>query len=246
MPLTVDNWIAIGAAVVGALGGAFTTWLGIRLSTKRKIVAWTVFNEVDLLNKTLAGNLPVEIRIAGKRQTSVTMIRVRLGGAGNETIEKIAPSIRFPGAKLLHAAVVGDLKDYGKHVALKWKRGESICSVELSFLNPGQTIELEFLASDYDKAEADLAAPGVALKYENASGWESSVLNAAVSFTSIGFSLLGVGVRVSPAPSPMNEIARELTAIRTELSRIRTLPVTIQTETKALLQATARENDQVS
>lgn len=214
----LKDWIAIiGWIVTFALGIVSGGLILPRLTRKRAILKWALANETEIVPKELSQRLglPVVLSVGGSNPTSLSVVTLRVGSAGEEIIKDLDLVVSFNSqASILNAKPADDLGEYERHI--KWTVDRNRCRVALAFLNPGQEFRLEFVVSDYDpgSADVDAAAPGLQLRRRDPSKWEipTSVLR--------GVGLSVIGVRYDPAAISMSEIASELRAVRRYMTRV--------------------------
>ncbi|NUN63224.1 hypothetical protein HCU40_00330 [Pseudanabaena biceps] len=108
-----------------------------------------------------------------------------------------------------------DLGEYGKNIT--WTNDQNCCRIDISFINPGSSFELEFLLSNHEQANitVDAAEPGLELRRKI-----PSVLDAEIApsiLRSVGFGFLGF--RIEPTAISMAEIADELRQIRKQMNK---------------------------
>lgn len=185
-----------------------------RLTLKRKILAWGVAAETELVPRELSETLgvPVILQVGTERPSSLTSVVVVLACTGNEVLENLSVALRFgEKATILNIRSAMDLGEFGKHV--RWTQQHGACKVEVDFLNPRSRIELEFLLSEYEAGavDVDVAGPGLMVRRSDPSG-----LNVpATLLRGLTFGLFGVAYE--PSAVSMAEIAEELKAIRRSL-----------------------------
>lgn len=204
--LTVIGWI-VSCALSVLAGG----WIIPRLTKKRKILAWAVVAESELIPKELHDSLsiPVSIKVGDHTPKSLSLVTLRLGNAGDEVIEKLSPVITFsPGASVLYIKPREDLGEFQKCVEGTIEKDKA--RVAFSHLNPETDYEFELLLSDYEAGslEVDVAAPGVEIIRRDPSRWDLPTSG----LRSVGLSFFGI--RYDPEVAVMATIAAELKAIR--------------------------------
>lgn len=196
--------------------GVLSAVIVLRLTRKRKVVAWASLSENEIVPKQLSETLriPVVLLVGSEKPASLSTVQVRIGSGGNEPIERLEISISFnPGGLILNVRALDDLGEYGKHVA--WIPDQNVCRLKLDFLNPGTILDMEFLVSDHESGslDVDLAAPGVELIRRRAPTiWDAIV---PISLKGIGLDLMGV--RYDPSVESLNHIAAELKSIRRQI-----------------------------
>jgi hypothetical protein len=215
--LTTREWVLIaGWFVTFALGIISTGFIVPRLTKKRKILAWAVVSEGEIIPRDLSEwlGVPVFLQVGDERPNSLSGVLVRLGNGGNEVIENVAAAISFNSeAVILNVRSDKELGEYSKHVT--WKHAGNTCTVECAFINPGQNVELELLISEYQEGSAnvDAAAPGLAVRRRDPMRWEMPI----PPLHSVGLSLFGI--RYDPSAASTAEIAEEIRAIRLLIQR---------------------------
>lgn len=208
--IPVIGWFV--SFVTGILTGGFIV---PRLVAKRKIIAWSVLSESDIIPKEISDRLgvPVTIQVGPDKPSSLSLVRVRIGNSGNDVVEDAGISVRFNDAcDVLNVRPISKMGEY-EHI-LKWtdKDNSRLNTRRLSaqFLNPGTSFDFEFLLSGYEPQSAvvDSAVKGVQLKRRDALRWDVDH-----SFLSgIGFGIAGISY--SPATSAMHQVVEELRALR--------------------------------
>jgi hypothetical protein len=211
------DWIpVIGWFVVFILGIVSGGVVVPRLTLKRKIMAWGVAAETELVPRELSQTLgvPVVLQVGAERPSSLTSVVVVLACTGNEILENLSIALRFgEKATILNIRSVMDLGEFGKYIS--WTQQHGACQVEVDFLNPKSRIELEFLLSEYEagSVDVDVAGPGLTVRRSDPSG-----LNVPASLLrGLKFGIFGVAYE--PSAVSMAEIAEELKAIRRNLRK---------------------------
>jgi len=209
--LTLVGWPV--TLVLGILSGGVVI---PRLTKKRKVLAWAIMSEADLVPRELSNvlGLPVVLQVGGEQQDSLSTVTIRLGNAGNEPMENISIVATFgKAARVLNVRPAADLGEYAKHVS--WSVSGNRCQVDAKFVNAGFHFELDFVLSAYEPDSADVDAPtlGVKVQRRDPTRWEipRSWLH--------GFGLNLFGLQYRSADASMAEIASELGALRRLLSR---------------------------
>lgn len=204
--LTIVGW-PVSCLLSGFVGG----WLIPRLAKKKKILLWAVISESDLISREIHQqlSLPVSIKVDGATRNCLSLVRVRLGNAGNEVIETVEPAIRFnSGASLLYIKPRGDLGEYQK--CIEGKIEDDRAKLAFSHINPGFACEFDLLLSDYEAGSltVDVAASGVTLLRRDPMRWTATVS----PFQNLGLNFFGLNY--DPQTSHIAEVALELKAIR--------------------------------
>ncbi len=203
--LTVAGWVIV------FLLGIASSIIVSRLTQKKKVLAWAVIVENDIVPKELSKTLgtPVQLTVGSETPSSIATCNLRFGNIGNEVVKKVPIRVGFPkGSKILNVRYE---KDPGALADLiKWTTDESTCTVHAEFLNPRMEFELQFLVSDYEleTVEVAIVAPGVECRRRDPGGWDlpTSVVQS--------FALSIMGVRYDPSIRALNGIAEELKVIR--------------------------------
>ncbi|MGB3311874.1 MAG: hypothetical protein WA939_10580 [Nodosilinea sp.] len=219
MTLEPRDYIAITGWIVTFFLGAISAGVVVpRLTKKRKIVAWAVMAESDLVPRELSQvlGMPVVLQVGNYQPESLSVVKLRFGCAGNDVVEKFTIGVFFNDeTNILEIRSITNLREYGKEI--KWKFDENNCHIDVAFINPGRSFELEFILSNHESGiiDVDVAAPGLELKRKSPTVWD---VELSPSFLrSIGFSALGI--RIDPAAIAMTEISEELRAIRRQLRK---------------------------
>jgi hypothetical protein len=143
-------------------------------------------------------------------------VKLRFVSIGDDIVEKFALAVTFnKGTSILRTQPVVDLGEYGKNIT--WKNDQNCCRIDISFINPRSSFELEFLLSNHEQANitVDAAEPGLELRRKI-----PSVLDAEISSSILrGFSFGLLGFRIEPTAISMAEIADELRQIRKQMNK---------------------------
>lgn len=209
--LTMIGWLV--SCILSILAGG---WIIPRITKKKKILAWAVAAESELISREIhqQSSLPVSVEVGGSLRKSLSLVRIRLGNAGNEVLENIAPAIKYnPGASVLYIKPHRPLGEFQKCVEGKIEVDR--VEISLKHLNPEFDCEFDILLSDYEAGSitVDLAAPGVTLLRRDVMRWEVAVS----PLKDIGLSIFGL--KYDPQVSHTAEIASELRAIRKTLQK---------------------------
>lgn len=213
--MSTSDWIQVASWIVTFILGVAAAIIAQRLTTKKKIVAWALLSENDLFPREISADLgvPVRVLVGSSEQDSLSSVRVRIGGGGDEVVENVSLAVNFNQSSIiLQVRPVDDLGEFAKYV--RWEIKENSCRIQADFLNPGKRIELEFLVSGYETSSVnvDLAAPGVELRRRDPTRWD-----VPTSWLQ-GFTLQLMGIRYDPTAATMREIAEELRGLRRQLS----------------------------
>lgn len=211
--ISIIGWIVTFA--LGALSGGIVV---PRLARKRKILAWAVMSESDLIPRELSKQigLPVVLQVGNYNPDSLSIVKIRFGSAGNDVVEKITIAIYFQsGAHIIDARPASNLREYGK--GIQWKTDQNFCHLDVVFINPGKSFEFEFILSNHEKGIIDVQAPSPGLELQRTSPTVWDVEFHPLIARSIGLSFLGI--RIDPAAIAMNQIADELRSIRKLLTK---------------------------
>jgi hypothetical protein len=193
-----------------------------RLARKRKILAWAIMSESDLIPRELSKQigLPVVFQVGNYNPDSLSITKIRFGNAGNDVVEKVTIVIYFQsGAHIIDARLASNLREYEK--GIQCNTDKNFCHLEVSFINPGKSFEFEFILSNHEEGIIDVQAPapGLELQKTSPTGWDnrvSSLIERSI-LRSIGLSFLGI--TIDPTANAMNQIADELRSIRKSLTK---------------------------
>jgi hypothetical protein len=197
--IPIIGWIV--TFVLGVLSGGVII---PRLTRKRKILAWAVMSESDLIPRELSKQigLPVVLEVGNYNPESLSIVKIRFGSAGNDVVEKITIAIYFQsGAHIIDARPASSLREYGKN-GIQWNTDQNFCNLEVAFINPGKSFEFEFILSNHERGIIDVQAPapGLGLQRTSPTVWDVEV--HPLIARSIGLSFLGI--RIDPAAIAMN------------------------------------------
>lgn len=115
---------------LGALSGGIIV---PRLARKRKILAWAIMTESDLIPRELSKQigLPVVLQVGDYNPNSLSIIKIRFGNAGNDVIEKIPIAVYFQsGAHIIDARLASNLREYEK--GIQCNTDKNFCCLEVS------------------------------------------------------------------------------------------------------------------
>lgn len=204
--LTIIGWPI--SCILSILAGGI---LVPKLTRKRKILSWAVISENDLIPKDLQTSLsvPVKIEVGGAPLKSLCSVSIKIGNSGNEVIENQTASISVgSSAKVLYFKPSESMGEFAKHFTAS--TDGIVTTLHFDYLNPDQSIELEFLLSDYEQGTInfDAAGPGLTLRRTELSSWNMSTS----ILRSVSLSLMGI--KYDPSVSSMSEIAAELKSLR--------------------------------
>lgn len=216
----LKDYIPIIGWVVSFLFGILSGGIIIpRLTRKRKIIAWAVMSESDLIPRALSHQIgiPVVLTVGNHNPKSLSIVKIRFGSAGNEVVEKFAIAISFQsGAQIIDARPASNLREYGQD-GIQCNTDKNFCNLGVVFINPGQSFEFEFILSNHERGIIDVQAPAPGLELQRTSPtvWDIEVHPLIVR--GIGLSFLGI--KIDPAAMAMNQIADELRSIRRLLTK---------------------------
>lgn len=190
-----------------------------RLTRKRKILAWSVMSESDLIPRELSRQigLPVVLTVGNYSPDSLSVVKIRFGNAGNDVIETVIVDIFFQsGTHIIDARPMTNLRSYGKN-AFPYSFIDNNCRLEVPFINSGKSFEFEFILGNHEQEIIDVQAPSPGLEVQRTSPkvWDFEVHPLIAK--SIGLSVLGISI--DPSALPMNQIADELRSIRKSLTK---------------------------
>ena len=217
--ISSDNWITIVGWLVTFIFGVLATLIVQRLSKTRKIIAWSVFNESDLLSESIMQEIstgfqvPVSISVNGINEQSLSTMRIKIGNAGNIEIENIKIIFNFgENAQLYVGRYVGDLGAYRD--ALHLEKNDNNASLTIKHINSKQSIEVEFLVGHYNLGDitVDMAAPGIILKKVENANFD---IKAGI-LSSIGLGVMGI--KYDPNATQTALLVEEIKKLRTFLS----------------------------
>jgi hypothetical protein len=217
--MEIKDYIPIVGWIVTFILGAISAGTIVpRLNRKRKIIAWAVISESDLIPRELSQVLGIQvtIQVGDYQPDSLSTVKLRFGSIGNDIVEKFALAVTFnKGTSILRVQPVVDLGEYGKNIT--WANDQNFCRIDISFINPGSSFELEFLLSNHEPGNitVDAAEPGLELRRK-----VPSVLDAEISPSILRSVRVGIfGLSFEPTAISMAEIADELRRIRKQMNR---------------------------
>lgn len=217
--MDLKDWITpIGWLVTFTLGALSAGVIVPRLTRKRKIVAWSLLDETNVVPRELSEilGLPVVLQVGDQRPVSLSVVKIRFCAIGNEVIDNIALVATFgKDAHILRVRAVKDLGEYAKQIS--WVHEGGRCELKIAFFNPGRCFDLEFLLSGYEQGTADVDGSGPGLELQRRKGTILDLNVRGSVLRSISLSLLGF--RYDPGVSAMSEIAEELRVIRRSLQK---------------------------
>jgi hypothetical protein len=212
---------------IPVIGWIVTFFLGIlaggiiipKLTRKRKILAWSVMSESDLIPRELSQQigLPVVLQVGNYSPDSLSVVKIRFGNTGNEVIEKIDIDIFFQSeTHIIDVRPTTSLRSYGKN-NFPYNFVDNNCHLQVPFINSGKSFEFEFILSNHEPRIIDVQAPVPGLEIQRTSPkiWDVEV--PSLIARSIGLSVLGISI--DPSAFAMNQIADELRSIRKSLTK---------------------------
>lgn len=215
---TRDYITVIGWGITFILGAISAGVIVPRLNRKRKVIAWAVISENDLIPREISQVLGIQvtIQVGDYQPNSLSTVKLRFGSIGNDIVEKIYLVVTFnKETSILRVQSVKELGEYGK--IIKWKQENNCCRIDISFINPGSSFELEFLLSNHDPGNinVDAAEPGLELIRK-----VPSILDAEISPSILRMVRVGIlGFSIEPTAIAMAEIADELRQIRKKMNK---------------------------
>jgi hypothetical protein len=204
--MTVTNWLMI----IGWLVTFILAYVLQKLIRSRRLLAWSNLGEANLLTKDDSDKHGVKILIDGEKESSLTVVKYRIGSVGNEVIENIEVVAQVnAGAKILRSQVLSDLGEFSKYISVSHCLDNNL--IKLDFINPNRNIDFELLVSNYNPGSLnlDLAAKGVDFLKKESSFWDSKIPSTLLG----GFTLSIFGVKYDPTVSVLKEIAEQLRII---------------------------------
>ncbi|MEG3437211.1 hypothetical protein V0288_08780 [Pannus brasiliensis CCIBt3594] len=211
--IPIVGWIV--TFILGLISGGIII---PRLTRKRKILAWAVMSESDLIPRELSKDigLPVVLQVGNYNPDSLSVVKLRFGSAGNDVVEKITIAIYFQASThIIDARPIRNLREYGKGV--QWNIDKNSCNINVAFINPGKSFEFEFILSNHEQGVIDVQAPAPGLEIQRTSSTVWDVEIHPLIARSIGLNLFGISV--DPTAIAMNQIADELRSIRKLLTK---------------------------
>lgn len=173
----------IWAAILGALLGIVGTFLTEKGLQERKVLAWSVVTQTNILYEALAGvGSSIEILVDGQKVTNLSLVRIRVENKGNKEIENVNNfTFSFGNSAKIYKSQVSPQGSYGSTITIDYSGNSA--KISLEFINRRQSFEIDFLVDGYitDKVEAELLMPGVTLKKDQGDNFPSLV----ISFLSI-------------------------------------------------------------
>lgn len=166
---TSDTITIIGWGITAVLASVGTL-LVARLQAKRRRMTWTVSEEVQIAGSNSLGSavsgfsVPIEIRVGRKVPETLHLVVFRIGNTGNQEIVDASIPLIVPEAEILDLVIETESSEYTKTIESKHSDGRAELSV--SFINPGQEIEVRLLVSGYktQTATADPVLSGVSVR----------------------------------------------------------------------------------
>ncbi|MCY1045610.1 hypothetical protein OV208_30120 [Corallococcus sp. bb12-1] len=213
--METKDYISIAIPIASFLLGILSGGIIIpRLTAKRKILAWAVVSENEIIPKEMAQSLgiPVTIMVGQENPTSLTTVNVKLGNNGNDIIENTTIAITSNTESKILNTRIRTSGEFEKRT--KTAHNENVCSVTFEFLNPEHSVDVELLISNYSPGSTtvDAAAPGVILRRQEVTHWNLST----PFFISLAFPLLGL--KYNPEGNPgslaLQDIVKELRSLR--------------------------------
>lgn len=214
-----DYLPVIGWFITFALGVLSGGIIIPRLTKKRKVIAWAVMSESDLIPRELAQvlNMPVVLQVGNYQPNSLSLVKLRFGNAGNDVIENFRIAVSFSErASILEVRPIKILREYRNKI--NWTFQNNTCHLEVEFINPGKSFELEYILNDHEAGaiDVDLAGPGLELRRQAASLWDKE-FSPTIGKLQRGFGVNLLGFQIDYTAIAMTEIAEELREIRKKL-----------------------------
>ena len=212
------EWLIVVGWLVTFILGIASGYIVLKLTAKRKVLAWAT-SEVDVIPSQLSKivGIPVNITVGNESISSLSIVKVKIGNVGNDTIEDFNTSVHFnKDCKILDSRVPQGLGAYSDKI--QWTTTSNSTNINFKFLNPGISFQFEFTLSSYKPGYVDVgcAAPGVVIKKESGEFLETELARSLLGF-SIG--ILGASVRYDPTVVAMREVAEEIRRIGREIRK---------------------------
>lgn len=171
---TADYIAIIGWPITFVLG-LLSSLVVQRATKKKKIIAWALVGESNILSEeVLTGfGVPIKVLVNNQEEANLSTIRVRIGNKGNIEITNAKIPFAFGHNAVVHVGqFISDIGTYSKKVRLS-KQGNTAI-LEMDHINPGQSFDIEFLVGNYNIGDliVDMAEPGVELRQTESTRWD--------------------------------------------------------------------------
>lgn len=218
LALTSSDYIRIAGWVITFILGAISAGIIVpALTKKRKTIGWAITSENQLIPKELSEELNININITAENDEieSLSSVKIRIANIGNETIEKIPFTAIFNDeAKIIQRNIVGTTREYKKVIEIVEESNNEI-GINVAYMNPGQSFDIEFLLNKYilRSIDIDAAKPRLTIKRQTLVTLDTEIFKVFTRSLRLGL----FGFSIDPTAIVMNDVVEELRSIRKEM-----------------------------
>lgn len=225
LQISNDDYIRIAGWIVTFILGAISAGIIVpQLTKERKVIAWAIISENELipaeLSKTLGMN--IILQVGEYNPKSLSSIKLRFANVGNKVIQRIPIAVLFDEETyILKTRLVGNIgHEYRKGIQHRSENNEAY--IDIAFINSGQSFDIELILSNYETGvvDVDAAIPELKIKRKSPTILDAEISNPFISnpfLRGIGINILGF--RIDPTAIAINEVTEELRNIRKEMKK---------------------------
>jgi hypothetical protein len=175
MKMSSSDWVNVIGWFVSFILGTISATFVQNYFQQRKIIAWAVVGELNIITpEAFSGfNVPIKIFIDNQEETSISVVKIRLGNKGNTEITNLSIQFNFGNnANVYGGEFSGKLGVYRNSIKLS-KSGNS-AAIDIDYINKNQSFDIDFYVGKYIMGEvsADMAKAGVELRKTQFTQWD--------------------------------------------------------------------------
>jgi len=173
--MSSSDWVNVIGWFVSFILGTISATFVQNYFQQRKIIAWAVVGELNIITpEAFSGfNVPIKIFIDNQEETSISVVKIRLGNKGNTEITNLSIQFNFGNnANVYGGEFSGKLGVYRNSIKLS-KSGNS-AAIDIDYINKNQSFDIDFYVGKYIMVEvsADMAKAGVELRKTQFTQWD--------------------------------------------------------------------------
>jgi hypothetical protein len=173
--MSSSDWVNIIGWFVSFILGTISATFVQNYFKQRKIIAWAIVGELHIIKtESFSGfNVPIKILIDNQEETSISVVKIRIGNKGNTEITNLSIKLDFGNPAIVYGGeFAGNLGVYRNSLRLS-KSGNS-ATVDIDYINPNQDFDVDFYIGKYviGNVYADMAKAGVELRQTKFTQWD--------------------------------------------------------------------------
>jgi|GEM_PF-2946190 len=173
--MSSSDWVNVIGWFVSFILGTISATFVQNYFQQRKIIAWAVVGELNIITpEAFSGfNVPIKFFIDNQEETSISVVKIRLGNKGNTEITNLSIQFNFGNnANVYGGEFSGKLGVYRNSIKLS-KSGNS-AAIDIDYINKNQSFDIDFYVGKYIMVEvsADMAKAGVELRKTQFTQWD--------------------------------------------------------------------------